>query len=805
MKAKISFLVMGFVATAALSCGSGDKHKRLKVREGYTTPQVIAAFERRYTVGQVETKTPLVRVEGSDKGYKTITAAAADAPAGATVIVPSGVFRESVVISARKNLVIRGAGRNKSIVLAQETAVYLSRSNATISELGLWSRTTGPDVAVVAVSESSLRLSDCKISGGTGAGVVIAGKSSDVKLVGNLVTGNMGGGVRVQGGKVDMLRNVITFNAAGGVVVAPAAPGAIFRLSLWHDTVLENWSGFRCVSFAKGGVVPVTPLAPYRIEASIINSAGIGETFDEQFFAAVKNEGNNFLSVSAQPAEKFFLDPGADDYRPRGQIVVDGLGIELGAYPSIQGLRELTRNLNNAVVSEKLQAAYLLSLFLPAEERAKTHERIKQVLYAWVDDFLKHKRLGTRLFEALGLVKHVPAEWRIGVILERFLSGYLGKYQYTLKPLNFFDADPQLGTAITDYLAGKTSLFPRFIATEGATANSYVLSGLVKVPFVTSEKATAFKIPRSVRNPLRKRIEGTITMIESRATENERKISDLEYTLTNPHFYPKAKKNSRYRTGMEKKLARLKEDKAENDAKLKALKEQLEVTEDVFQIEITGTIKDTTVSGEISIQLVAAPSGDILLDETQPVTFLHTAVHVDPLEKFNFPGSVLTGARRTPNELAAKKIADMMLTSVISGETANLKWLLEKFAGGIITNAEEDSLVELLLLNADLYRQSLDARKEYRELIKTRAGSSAAIDVTVSYDKSRGLGRKGIVIDVKYNDSAAASERMDLLKSIHRPYWELQEMVEGFLKIRFGLTRKLFLEARKTLDDMLEK
>jgi len=766
----------------------------------------VDSFEKRYALQDRESEEGegLITVEGLEQAYRSVAQAVAAAPDGAKVILGPGVYRESVVVSG-KRIILEGAGADKSIILAKETALFISRADVTAGSIGLWSLSVGEDVSVVAVSESTARLSDCTMSGGTGPGIIIAGKASNVTLTGNIVTGNMAGGIRVQGGAVKLLRNVVFRNARAGIVLSPSVPGAVQAFSMWHDTVLDNWNGHRCVSFSKSGVVPVTPLERYKLEATILNSAGIGETFSEEFYGVVKQKGRNFISTAALPAPKFFINPEVLDFRPRAEIQRDGLGLELGAYPSPAGEKKLRAVLSNALISEKLQLAYLVSLYLPAEGRAKAHEQIKQILYNWTADFLKYQRLGSRLFAALGLARVAPPHWRVEVILEKFLAGFVDRYTYSLKPLNFFEDEQQLGSRIVEYLKGKTSLFPRFVVERAGTTNAYVMSGRVTRPLSSTEKGSSFSVPHKLKNPYFGKLKSTVKMLKSRKQEKQKKIDDIEYTLTNPHFNPKVKGDSRYRAGLEKKLASLKKEKEQIESQLAALLKQLETTGGTFEIVVDGEVRVTSVKGEVFATFVAAPSGDIMLDSTREFTFQQTSVSVAALKEFAFPGKTIVAEEADPVQLAARSIADMMLWSMLKEETGQLKNLLDLFKRGLIDNADEDRLVELLLLNAELYRKSLGLKAEYERLLEKNRKQRPEVDVRIGYDSSKGADREGVTINVTYNDRKKLTARLEELERVYKPYWELRKPIDEFLRIRFGLTRKLFFESRKMLDKIVEK
>jgi hypothetical protein len=791
-------------ATLLAAPPQGDKNdKKQTIRPGYTSDQVVKAFEKRYGLAEPKAKPGKVSIEGDDSLFETVSQAVQAAPDGAVISLGPGVYRESIIVTGRK-LKLVGAGPDKSLVVATETALFISRSDVTIEGVALWSLSVGADVSVVAISESTVRMVDCRATGGTGPGIIIAGRGSEATLSGNLVTGNMGGGLRVQGGTVRMMRNTVVRNALAGVVMAASVPGAVASFSLWHDTILDNWGGTRCASFLRTGVIPVVPL-DLSLEASVLNSTGLADTFSPALAAEIKDGGKNFLSDQPLPAADYFLDPSQDDFRPRAEVRLDALGLELGSLPSPAGMEKLKPLLSNALISEKLQIAYRASLFLPFSKRAEAHEQIKQLLYSWVDDYLKTNRLGARLFAALGLAQVVPPDWRAGVILDKFLTGFADRYTYALKPLNFFADKPQLGDRVIAYLKGRTSLFPRYVVDSTQSPNSYVISGRVEKPMASKAISRPFKLSRTLPNPYFEKAQLATRMLESMKKENLKKIKELEDTLANPHLANKLKENSAYRTSIEKKLASLKEEQARIETQLAELAAQAADTKEQFDIQFSGEIKDTTAAGTVFVTFVAAPSGEILLDATQDVRFTYTSAKVKPLPDFGYEGSELTGVEaESLDELAARTIADMLLYAVIGKETTQLKELLEQFVRGLIDNAAEDKLVELLLLNAPLYEKALAVRPEYEQL-KAQAAMQPAgeIDVTLGYNPNQGSNKKGVTIEVRFDDRANLPARLVELETIYRPYWELQPLIDEFLRLRYGLNDKALFQNRQTLNTLL--
>jgi uncharacterized protein YecE (DUF72 family) len=531
----------------------------------------------------------------------------------------------------------------------------------------------------------------------------------------------------------------------------------------------------------------------------------MAEVLSEAYLGQVRQQGRNFVSAANLPAPDFFVAPDRTDYRPRAGIVKDSLGIELGAFPSESGLAEVKKLLNNALVSEKLQLAYLTSLFLPTAEREQAHERIHQIVSNWVGDFLKYKRLGTRLFAVLGLARVAPEHWRMEVILARFLEGFIERYTFVLKPLNFFPEDPTFGARIESYLKGRTSFIPRFVVTGEERPQAYVLSGRVKKPLTTQQSDRYFEIPRTVENPYHAKVANAMGMLESRLAEQQRKIDDIDFTLNNPHF-TYAQKDTRHKASLEKKRVRLMEGKVRLESQLQELRRQMEESTDTFSLILKGRVSETEVRGEIFATLVVAPAGDIMLDTTESLSFLHNRVHVEPLPEYGYEGAVLSPEAEVPEDQAARYVAEQMLRSVIRVETIELRRLLERFRSGTIDSTEEDRLVELLLLNADLYRKALEHQAEYDKLkAKAEKAPTDPLRLTVGYDEKRGSGKQGVTVSVSYLDARTDRSRLEELEALYKPYWELQLLVDNFLKTRFGINDKLFFETREVFERMVGK
>ena len=778
-------------------CGTSSGTTDLRIKPGYTSNGVIQAFEQRMAYKQPTDLKPFpIMIEGRETPFASLDQAIKAAADGDTIVLGDGVYRGSAVLEY-KTVNLKGQGRGKTHLVAKETALLVRESIVKVSGISFWSTSVGPDVAVAAVTKSTLFVEDCRFSGGTGPGMLVAGTLALVELLNNHFIGNMGGGLRIQGGAVTSRRNVYTRNAVAGIILAPAREKAIARLRIWHDTILNNWGGRRCISLLRAGVVRMEQQGPYEIESTILNSTGIGQTFSENEFVRIKREGRNFLSDKPLPANPFFVNDAAFDFRPLAPLVKDSLGIELGAYPSRTGSDELVGLVGSAFSTEKLQLAYNYALFLPIDERHNMHQKIQEKAYSWLNDYLQKGVVGTRLLGILGLSIVAPAEWKLDVILARFMEGFKERYSFQLKPLHFFPNSPAMADEIESMMERYKNQFPRFITEDTDNEKAFILSGtVVTKPMVTSE-VREFKILQKIDNPRHAKIIETRKLLENRRKEKAKRVEDLEFTLNNPHVH--MKKGSRYYMGLETKLATQKQQLADLVEQLRLLDEEFKASVPQFEITVQGNLRKTTVTGEFSSQLVAAPAGEILLDTAEEISYSTTTLSVKPIPEFNYPGTDEATTVPDPLRLMGIAVANRILAAVIKKDARSLESLMTRYASGVITSAEEDRLVELLLLNARLFEKAKEAHLEYEELLQN-PGSGEPI-VILQHDDTVGLGKEGVRVMVHYSSPEQTSARSAELADLYEPFWNMLPDVQKYLKVRFGLTEEMFYANRLQMED----
>ncbi len=768
----------------------------LTVKEDYTAPHVIRAFDRRYRVKEVTLSPPPVMIEGRNAAFSGLGQAVQAATDGDVIVLGSGLYHGSILAQG-KQIRIRGQGSGQTIFLAGDTALYVDGGSLSVSGVGFWSLTVGPDVPVVSVKDATVEFDDCRFSGATGPGLMISGENSKVRVVGSMFVGNMGGGALLQGGSFESLRNVYTRNAMAGIVFQPSTPDSIRSVDLWHDTLLDNWQGSRCLSFLLSGMVRLDAvIASVRIAHSILNHGGIADTLSDAFWSSLVEARENFLSTAPLPAEDFFVDAAGDDFRPRAAILEDPTGIELGALPSEPGLQLLRQRAARAAQTDRLRMAYLISLFLPKPEQTALQSTIQERVFVWASDFMNSGRIGERLVGLMNLTRIAPREWHLSVILERVLGGFISRYTYAMRPLNFFDEQPGTGAAVVDALVDSAEAIPRFISPLPDGPRAFVLSGEVtRLPAI---ERTSQPFSVSMPNPYHQQLVDARALLQRRKTEQDRKAQDLHSRLNNPHL--RAPRDSRSRQAQEQRLETMKNESIELGLKLKDIETQLAEAQPMFQLTVSGQVLSTVVSGEFSAQLVLAPEGAILLDEVRTMNHRETRVAVDPIPDYHFAGIRPEDVQPDPVQLTGRAVARQLLTALVSKEAGTIRLLLDTYSQGLLQSDEEDRLVEMLILNAVLYRRAMEARDEYLRLRRSVADSVPR--VTLTYDPARGSGKAGVGIEVEFAGQEDVRLQANSLQDLYEPYWQLQPAIDEYLRSRYSMSRDGLFELRRTLESM---
>jgi F-box protein 11 len=169
----------------------------------------------------------LVVSKSGNGQYKSINAAIAAAPTGATILVRAGVYREVVLIEKEITLVGDGASHAATIECSQGGCVQIIAPTAIVrnftirARMGWLERLIKPDrqPAAVAIVDSDAVIEDSDVSSNHGPGIVVAGSDSTPELR----------NVRVHDCK---LNGILFTNASKGIVVD-------------SDIYRNQWAGIR--------------------------------------------------------------------------------------------------------------------------------------------------------------------------------------------------------------------------------------------------------------------------------------------------------------------------------------------------------------------------------------------------------------------------------------------------------------------------------------------------------------------------------------------------------------------------------
>ena len=139
-----------------------------KINNDYVTPQPTPA---------AKTKQPTVIVDQNNRGdYATITEALETVKAGTRILVRPGLYKESIVVDKRVEII--GDGERSKIVIAahRRNAIFFTAENGRVVNLTL-RQLGGGCWYCVNIAQGELELEDCDISSKTGSCIAIHGRA----------------------------------------------------------------------------------------------------------------------------------------------------------------------------------------------------------------------------------------------------------------------------------------------------------------------------------------------------------------------------------------------------------------------------------------------------------------------------------------------------------------------------------------------------------------------------------------------------------------------------------------------------
>ena len=785
-----------------LAVACGPPPQSLTIRPDYTSPDAIAAFGVRDGVltnkgpGRITVST-LNGVE-----FTSLQAAVDQSSAGSVITIPAGRYTEPVILED-KTLRLVGAGADRTAVVTAQTALWVSGGAVEIRDLTLASRSVAEGTAVAAFADTTSRMVGCRVLGGTGPGILVTG-TSDVHIEGNLVSGNMGGGLLIKGGLVSSFRNTLVRNAVAGYVFSPTSHASIRGVRLDHDTALDNWSGPRCLSMARKGLIPPEVLSSLvRIRSAILNTGGIGETLGVEAVGALRRGGLNFLSDHPLPAPAFFSAPDKGDFTPAGEIALkDRDGIEVGAIPSTEYSAQLAALAQRSLLEGKVWRAYLLSRFLPQDERVRLEDAVQKAVYAQTGTVLGQKRVGVFLHNVLALVGRVPASWRLDALASRLAAAFAVSHRTRVEFFDLFpNASPVFRKALSERLAANLPGLPAMLTIQGNGAHKLMFSGAFTEEAKERRESSKLRVIETIQNTWILKLNEKIAYLRKRTETRGKKIKELDATVNNPHLFPPGQVSRRQEILVEQLTKHRKEQVADEGA-LADLLAKREAAPPTYVAEITGTVARRTIDGAARISVIGAPSGDILLDTPLSLHRMDRWLRVEPLPRFGFLGM----AQPPPGGELDVLLADQVSAAYIEGMTRalvkELEVLVSRWERGLTDETVQERLVEQVYLHANAFAAAGAERPRYEELLRQLTGTAASpVVIEMGYDPDRGPAEQGVTLKVTpAPPRAALVAEKARLETLYLPYWTLEPRLKSVLRDLLGADLDEIVRYRKTLD-----
>ena len=797
---------MPLVALCLFVCSCGPPPQSLTIRPDYTSLGAIAAFGERDSLLAGKGPGRITVSTLTDVEFTSVQAAITQAPSGSEVTIPAGRYNEPILIED-KDLRLVGAGSKSTVIVAAQTALWVSGGNVELQDLTLVSRSVAEGTAVAALTDTSTRLVGCRVIGGTGPGILVTG-TSDVHLEGNLVTGNMGGGLLIKGGRVNSFRNTLARNAVAGYIFSPTSHTSIQDVLVEHDTVLDNWSGPHCVTMIRKGLIPQDVLSSLvNIRSSILNVGGVGETLGIEAVGRLRKGGLNFLSDAPLPAPTFFTAADEGDYTPVKEIQAkDRDGIEVGATPSKEYGVRLAELAQRNLLEGKAWRAYILSRFLPLDERVRLEDAVQKTIYKQTGDALAKERVGPFLHNVLALVENVPPSWRLDALAGRLAAAFAASHRTKVQFFDLFPgASPVFQKKLTEHLVAGLPGLPAVLTLKGSDERKLMLSGSFSEPAKESSSSSALQVIETIQNTWILKLNDKIAYFRKRTDGRAKKIKELDATVNNPHIFPPGKPSKR-RAILLEKLNKAKKEQTADEAEMARLVETRDTAPPTYVAEVNGTITNRNIVGAARVSVIGAPSGDILLDEAISLNHLDQWLRVEPLPAFGFLGM----AQAPPDGDLDALLADHVATAYLEGLTRSLVKELEvqvsRWERGLTDDNIREHLVELVYLHAPMFAKARTNRPRYEALLRqlTEADGGSPVKVEMGYDPDRGPAEQGVTLKVTPAPllSRLQAEKASL-ETLYLPYWTLEPRLKTVLWDVLGADLQEIIRYRRTLDKFM--
>jgi SpoVK/Ycf46/Vps4 family AAA+-type ATPase len=178
------------------------------------------------TGGSAEHVTVSVSASG-DSGYRSIVAALAAAPDGATVVVQPGRYAESLVLSRPVTIVAAQAPGAVVVEAPAGAAVTVISGSAALQQLVL--RGQDPLTAVTQVTGGSLTLDQCDVTAAARAAIEVRGSGAAMVMRGGRVRNSAGRGVVVTDGASGTFERTVIEHVSSDAVTISSGADPAFR------------------------------------------------------------------------------------------------------------------------------------------------------------------------------------------------------------------------------------------------------------------------------------------------------------------------------------------------------------------------------------------------------------------------------------------------------------------------------------------------------------------------------------------------------------------------------------------------
>jgi len=474
----------------------------------------------------------------------------------------------------------------------------------------------------------------------------------------------------------------------------------------------------------------------------------------------------------------------------------------VGAIPSKEYSAALAALAQRSLLEGKVWRAYLLSRFLPLDERVRLEEAVQKTVYAQTGTVLGQERVGVFLHNVLALVRQVPASWRLDALASRLAAAFAASHRTKVEFFDLFPAaSPVFRKALSERLTADLPGLPAMLTIQGNGAHKLMFSGAFTEEAKERSESSKLRVIETIQNTWILKLNEKIAYLSKRTETRGKKIKELDATVNNPHLFPPGKVTRRQEILVEQ-LTKHRKEQATDEAALADLLARREAAPPTYVAEVTGTIGRRTIDGAARISVIGAPSGDILLDTALSLHRLDRWLRVEPLPRFGFLGMAQAPPGGELDILLADKVSAAFIEGMTRSLVKELEVLVSRWERGLTDATVQERLVEQVYLHANAFAAAGAKRPRYEELLRQLTGTTASpVVVEMGYNPDRGPAEQGVTLKVTPAPSRAALEAEKArLETLYLPYWTLEPRLKTVLWDLLGADLDEIVRYRKTLD-----